>query len=120
MACRVHGKAAIVTFLCIILCTLLSNYIHFRSSICACNPCLTESDDEDSWFFERFQAQVHPLMSRKSSSLSEKTSKWWKVRASDPLNIRMSSFFNLKYGFGYYFVISCHFNLDPKRPTIGR
>ncbi|XP_059412929.1 CMP-N-acetylneuraminate-beta-galactosamide-alpha-2,3-sialyltransferase 1-like [Carassius carassius] len=45
---------------------------------CSCRHCITHLDDEnDSWFMERFNQSFHPLMSRKSSTLSDETYRWW-------------------------------------------
>ncbi len=49
-------------------------------STCSCRRCITHLDDEDdSWFMERFNQSFHPLMSRKSSMLSDDTYRWWQV-----------------------------------------
>ncbi|XP_016103673.1 CMP-N-acetylneuraminate-beta-galactosamide-alpha-2,3-sialyltransferase 1-like [Sinocyclocheilus grahami] len=47
-------------------------------STCSCRHCITHLEDEDdSWFMERFNQSFHPLMSRKSSMLSDDTYRWW-------------------------------------------
>lgn len=49
-------------------------------STCSCRHCITHLDDEDdSWFMERFNQSFHPLLSRKSSMLSDDTYRWWQV-----------------------------------------
>ncbi|XP_062386125.1 CMP-N-acetylneuraminate-beta-galactosamide-alpha-2,3-sialyltransferase 1-like, partial [Sardina pilchardus] len=48
------------------------------TSSCGCGSCSKEKEDEGSWFSERFKASFHPLLSRNSSVLNEKASKWWK------------------------------------------
>nr|XP_061808542.1 CMP-N-acetylneuraminate-beta-galactosamide-alpha-2,3-sialyltransferase 1-like [Nerophis lumbriciformis] len=45
---------------------------------CACKQCMTEAEG-DTWFLERFNQSVHPLMTRDNSALSDETFKWWQL-----------------------------------------
>ncbi|KAL6100148.1 st3gal1 [Pungitius sinensis] len=54
----------------------------FSRGQCACARCVAEAqddgdDDDGSWFAERFNQSVHPLMTRDNSVLTDDTFKWW-------------------------------------------
>ncbi|XP_054620384.1 CMP-N-acetylneuraminate-beta-galactosamide-alpha-2,3-sialyltransferase 1-like [Dunckerocampus dactyliophorus] len=50
---------------------------------CACQQCMTELEDDDAWFTERFNLSVHPLMTRDNSALSDDTFNWWQWLQSE-------------------------------------
>lgn len=56
----------------------------FSKGPCACRQCMAELED-DTWFAERFNQSIHPLMTRENSALSDETFKWWQVRFTDTL-----------------------------------
>ncbi|KAM6958933.1 CMP-N-acetylneuraminate-beta-galactosamide-alpha-2,3-sialyltransferase 1-like [Aplochiton taeniatus] len=60
----------------------------FSKGPCACHQCMVQLED-DTWFTERFNQSIVPLMTRENSFLSEETFRWWQWLQSErqPANL---------------------------------
>ncbi|XP_028819722.1 CMP-N-acetylneuraminate-beta-galactosamide-alpha-2,3-sialyltransferase 1-like [Denticeps clupeoides] len=82
------AKTLILFSITVAFTMLLCNYmLFFKSTLsllndlhpkeaCACHRCVGETGG-DTWFAERFNQDISPLMSRRSSTLTNETYRWW-------------------------------------------
>ncbi|XP_062844269.1 CMP-N-acetylneuraminate-beta-galactosamide-alpha-2,3-sialyltransferase 1-like [Trichomycterus rosablanca] len=72
----------LVTLFCLIMYLLKHPFflrgpsLNATTAPCGCQRCILDQKG-DSWFGERFNQSIHPLMSRSNSELSNDTYRWW-------------------------------------------
>lgn len=75
----IFGLVSFATFLLRESLFLPSPFQDIANKKCRCRYCIWDAEAEDTWFNERFNQSIHPLLSTSNSELSDDTYKWWLV-----------------------------------------